>query len=357
MFPGHPKALVDGAMGEIGAAAAKGAAMPAAARQSMLAALRKDPLAPAPFLVDGTIAQMAGEDRRAELLFLAARMRDPRGPAPRYFLADRYFKTNRIDQGLIEIAALARISEQASRPLAPALAAYARTPGAIPRLRRFFAGAPAVRDTTLDVLASDPANVGLVLALAPPLPLHQSPPPSWQGRLLGSLVVAGDYAAADTVWRRINGIRDRGLLYDPQFRDRSAAPPFNWQLTSGSGGVAEASGSGGLDVIYYGREDITLATQLIRLAPGTYRLAMRVEAPVSATGLEWSLSCAAGDSKPFFQLPLDNSKQNVLSGTFAIPAGNCPVQWIALRGKPREVSETAQVTISSLALTQLGGAR
>ena len=78
---------------------------------------------------------------------------------------------------------------------------------------------------------------------------------------------------------------------------------------------------------------------------------------MSATGLEWSVTCAAADSKPFFQLPLDSAKQGVLSGSFAIPTGNCPVQWIALRGKPREVSETAQATISALALTQPGGAR
>ena len=136
MFPGHPQALIDRAMGDIGAAAAKGAGMPSSATQQMMIAARKDPLAPTPFLIEGTIAQLAGHDRRAEALFLAARWRDPRAPAARYFLADRYLRTNRIAAGLVEMAALARISERASQPLAPALAAYARSPGASTRIAR-----------------------------------------------------------------------------------------------------------------------------------------------------------------------------------------------------------------------------
>ena len=354
MFAGHPDALIDRAMGEIGAAAAKGGAMPESARRAMGDAARKDPMAPEPYLVDGTIAQMKGDGGRAEALFAAARLRDPRTPAARYFLADRYLRTNRIAAGLVEMAALTRISEKASQPLAPALAAYARTPGAIPQLRKFFAGAPLIRDSTLYILASDPANTNLILALAPPLPIHQTPPPDWQAALVRSLVAAGNTAAAEDIWRRINGIRNRGLLYDPQFRDRSTAPPFNWTLTSGSGGVAEASGAGGLDVIYYGREEIGLASQLILLAPGTYRLAMRVDAPVSANGLAWSIACGNGGQKPFVTLPLDAARGGILTGSFSIPAANCAVQTIVLVGRPNENSDTAQVTISALRLEPLG---
>lgn len=350
MFPGHPQLLIDRAMSEIGAAAANGAGMPAAARQTMMIAGRKAPLAPTPFLVDGTIAQISGNDRRAEALFIAARLRDPRAPAARYFLADRYLRTNRIAAGLVEMAALARISEKASQPLAPALAAYARSPGAIPQLKQFFASAHATRDMTLEILSADPANADLVLALAPPLPLRQTPPPAWQVVLVRALVTAGNYAAAENIWRRINGITHRGLLYDPEFRDQSTAPPFNWQLASGSGGVAEASGAGGLDVIYYNREEVALATQLLRLGPGTYRLAMRVEAPVSANGLAWSIACDSGDHKPLLLLPLDPAHNGVVAGTFSIPAEACAVQWIQLRGRPGDGSDTAQATISALRL-------
>ena len=349
-FASHPAALIDSAMRDIGSAASKSQAMPASAEHAMLQAARKAPLAPEPFLVGGTMAQMAGDDGGAEAMFMAARLRNPRAPAARYFLADRFLRTNRIAAGLDEMAALAKLSEHAATPFAPALAAYARSPGAIPQLRRFFAGAPATRDMTLELLSQDPANTELVLALAPPLPLHQSPSPSWPAILVQGLVTAHNYGPAEALWQRINGVERRGLLYDPQFRDQSAAPPFNWRLSSGSAGVAEASGAGGLDIIYYGREETVFAAQMIRLDPGSYRLAMRVEAPVSASGMAWFVTCAAGDSQGLLQLPLEAAQKGVLAAGFTVPAGNCPVQWIALRGKPGDSSDTAQVTISDLAL-------
>ena len=354
LFAAHPDQLTDRAMREIGSAAAKGGVIPASARRAMVAVAIQKPLSPVPFLVAGTNAQIDGSGQRAEALFLAARLRDPRAPAARYFLADRYLRTNRIAAGLVEMAALTAIAEKASAPLAPALAAYARSPGAIPQLRQFFAGSPAVRDRTLTTLADNAANADIIMALAPPLPARQSPPPNWPERLVNSLIAAGDYASADRVWRQINGTKHRGLLYDPQFRDRSASPPFNWQFIAGSGGLAESSSNGGLNVIYYGRDDVGLATQMIRLAPGTYRLAMRVDVPVSADGLAWSVACVNDRQKPLLRLPLDGARNGVITGNFAVPTSGCDVQWIELRGRPGDTSETAQATISSLRLEPLG---
>jgi hypothetical protein len=154
------------------------------------------------------------------------------------------------------------------------------------------------------------------------------------------------------VWRRLTGITNRGLLYNPQFRDSFAPPPFNWQLTSGSTGVAEASGGGGLDVIYYGREDASLAVQTLLLAPGRYRLSMRIEAPTSAAGLEWVLACV-GSNGPVLRLPLDSARKGIVSGEFIVPGTSCPAQLIELRGKPPETAATAQLTISDLRLDRL----
>ena len=350
LFPGHPAALIDGAMRDIGTAAAKGGPMPASAERAIRVVAREAPLAVEPFLVNGTIAQIAGDGRRAEALFLAARLRDPRAPAARYFLADRYLRTNRIAAGLNEMSVLATLSQSASQPLGPALAAYARTPGAIPQLRKFFVGAPANRDTTLDILSQDPANAALVFALAPALPLHQSPSPTWPGTLVHALVIAGDYTTADDVWRQINGIQSRGLLYDPQFRDRTSPPPFSWQLTSGSAGVAAPSSGGGLDVIYYGREETVLAAQLVRLGAGNFRLAMRLDAPLGASNLAWTVTCAAVSSQALLRLPLTPTTKNMVAASFAVPQTSCPVQWIELRGKPGDTEQTSQVTISQLQL-------
>lgn len=354
VFASHPDALTDRAMGEIGTAAARGETVPPTAQLAIAAVARKAPLAPDPFLVEGTIAEMAAEPTRAERLFLAARDRNPRSQGARYFLADRYLKTNRILPGLIEMGVLARLSERAAQPLIPALAAYARTPGAVAQLRRYFVHAPATRDRTLALLAADARNAPLILSLAPEA-LDGAAPAEWHANLVRSLVVAGDYAGADALWRRIAGVANRGLLFNPQFRSSEAPPPFNWQFSSGTSGVAEPSGSGGLDIIYYGRDEITLATQLLRLDPGRFRLAMRVEGSSRASGLAWNILCVPSNGA-LLRLPLGTSGKGGFGGAFAVPATGCPAQVLELRGRPSESSQTAQLTIFDLKLEPLAAA-
>src|SRR5213075_2269622 len=63
LFPGHPAAQMESAMRQIGASAAKGGGVPVSAHQAMLSAARTAPLAPDPFLVEGTIVQMRGDPR------------------------------------------------------------------------------------------------------------------------------------------------------------------------------------------------------------------------------------------------------------------------------------------------------
>ena len=81
-----------------------------------------------------------------------------------------------------------------------------------------------------------------------------------------------------------------GDLIDPRF-ERGAMPPFGWELASGSAGVAEPTGDGSLHVLFYGRDNLALARQLLLLKPGRYRLSMRVNgAEPSAESLSWAVS-------------------------------------------------------------------
>lgn len=350
-FGSHPEALSDRAMGEIGSAAARGATVPASARRAMISVSRNAPLAPDPFLVEGTIAEMNRDPARAERLFLAARNRDPRSQGARYFLADRFLKTNRILPGLVELGALARLSERAAQPLIPALAAYARTPGATTELRRYFKLSPVARDQTLSLLAQDASNAPLILSLAPEA-LAGGAPADWHGRLIQSLVTAGDYAGADALWRRVSGVANRGLVFNPEFRASTAPPPFNWQYPVGSAGVAEATGSGGLDVVYYGREEAVLALQMLRLAPGGYRLSLRADGPSRRDGLAWTIACVP-DKAALLRLPIGTGEKGRIAGAFAVPATGCPAQMLELRARPADVPQTEQVTILDLRLEPL----
>ena len=347
-FDSHPAAVADKAMTQIGTAAARGQSVPALARRAMIDLARLAPLSDDPFLVEGTIAQMAGNTKRSERLFVTARDRNPRSQGARYFLADLYLKTDRIFPGLVEMGVLARLSETASQSLAPALADYARSPGATDQLRRYFATSPAVRDSTLALLASDARNKSIVLALAP-RQRPGAPAAEWQGRLVQALIASGDYAGAEALWSRFAGVHDRGRLFNPQFRKLHAPPPFNWTVSAGSAGVAEATGDGGLDVIYYGREEAAFASQVLRLAPGRYRLAMRVDGPAPAAGLAWTIMCLRG-SAALLHLPVGIVAKGDVAGNFTVPATDCEAQTLELRGRPVELSGSVQTTITNLRL-------
>lgn len=339
-FPGHATMTADRAMSAVGLAARQGHPLPPEAKRDLAELARKEPLRPEPFLVAGASAQLAGDGARSEKLFLAARDRHLRSAAARFVLADRLLRTGRVEAGLVEMAVLARLQPKTAQPLVPAVAAYARSPGAIDPLRRFFADAPDMRDPVLLALARDPANAPLVLTLAP-APVTKPPYPEWQTTLLGALVAAGKVGEAERMWARLSGIDRKPLVVNPSFSAQTLPPPFGWTIGSGSAGVAEIRPGGGLDLIYYGREPFDLARQLLVLAPGRYRLTSRVQGADASDMVTWKITCL--DNRPLGQVRLGQT------GMFAVPQ-NCAGQNLILAAVPADPTRTVQATVTAVAI-------
>jgi hypothetical protein len=111
--------------------------------------------------------------------------------------------------------------------------------------------------------------------------------------------------------------------------------------------MAEPDGRGGLEVLYYGRANATLASQLLLLRPGQYRLAMTIEAAGREEGaIRWSVRCAA-EKMPLADLPLRAGNNAV---EFGVPPG-CEAQWLELRGMAGDLPRTSELTIRGLQLT------
>ena len=355
-WPAHPQVQLSLAMGEIGRLAGAGEpASPQAIARAMDAA-KSAPLAIEPFLIKGAVATAAGKP--TVHLFAEAKRRDPRSAAARYFLAQYYLATGRIAEGLAEAAMLARVVPGGGDALVPGLAAYARSPGAVDHLRRVLEGDPALAEQVLVLLARDAANTDLVLALAGDRAGPAArPAPAWHGVLIGALVARGDYARAHGIWRRFSGVTGpRALLFNPAFSASDAPPPFNWTLSSGEFGVAEAMPPGGVQIIYYGRSNGEFASQLLLLEPGTYQLAMQVAREGSAgspSGLAWSVECASG-AWALLSLPLGGAPgaARPLSGRFTVPA-NCPAQRLRLVGTAGDMSASEQARIAALRLDRV----
>lgn len=352
LWPGHPEILRNQVMAEIGTIAARGERIPPQLLMQVEQIARQLPLAPEPFLIHGALAQIEGREEQAERLYLEARRRDPRSPAARYFLTERYLRTGRVEQALGEMAVLSRLTG-AVGAFGPALANYARTPGAVPHLRRFFAMAPEFEPVVLSVLAADAKNLGLIATLWSGARVAEpGGQGDWQALIVRKLVEAGDFTRAHAAWRRFSGIAGpvRGI-FNPQFQRLDAPPPFNWTFGS-AGGLAQPTGSGELELIYFGRDEAVLAQQLLLLAPGRYVLGMQVGGDVKAgSGIAWSVECVGGQ-RPLLTLPVERRAAGRAQASFVVPPG-CPAQQLRLSGTPGEFPRAIEFTVGQLQLTRL----
>jgi hypothetical protein len=351
LWPSHPEVLVNRAMGEIGTLAARGQAPSPAILRKVDEVARKAPLAPEPFLIRGAMARVQGRDDLAERLLAAALARDPRSEAVRYLLADLYLHTGRPSRALLEMGVFARLMPAAAAQVVPAIAAFAKAPGAVPRLRGFFRRFPELEPLVLLELSKDARNVDLVLALASGADSSPKDAVSgWFETLVYQLVAEGNFAKAYETWRAVAGVR-RGArgLFNPTFEKISPPPPFNWRFAS-SGGVAEPLGDGRLRVTFYGSENTALADQLLLLPPGRYQLNMDVSGQFGEeSAVAWLLVCLPSGNS-ILNLPVDQAASNV-KGTFSVEAG-CTAQRLELIGSASEFPKPIEFSISRLKLTR-----
>jgi hypothetical protein len=350
VWPGHPDVELWQGLTEIGNASRLRRPVSPGVLATIRDAAIRAPLAPEPFLVRGVQAQIAGDEAAAGSAFLAAKLRDGRSVPARYFLAEHAFRTGNARQGLTEIAFLSKFVPNGAASLAPYLGTYARDPRNWPQLRALFRSDPVVADAALSVLAADASNARLVQSLADPASAPKTA--SWPARLVASLIAAQDYAAARELWKRASRVGGADVpIFDPDFKGSDALPPFNWTLTSSTAGLAERR-NGGLHVIFYGQDDGVMASQLLLLKPGRYRLSMRI-AGDSAHGsaLHWVLTCV-----PAKTAVLDFDLARAAGGAveFTVPQ-SCPAQSFELVGRTQDVPQQADVTISALRMERQGG--
>ena len=348
-WSGHPASEIGVAMTEIARASRARRPVPESAFAQIADAAAKAPLAPEPFLVRGVQAGLAGDVRAAQRAFEAAQWRDPRSLPAAYFLADRYFRAGDLTQGLREVAALARLSPDGGTAAAPYIAQYATSPANWPALRALFATNPGLAQRVLTTLASNAQTVPAALALSGP---RESENQQWLQVLVNTLVQAGDYAKAHAAWARLagGGAHAGELVHDPDFRDSIAPPPFNWQFTSSTVGLAERQKGGRLHVLYYGDEDGTLANQLLLLGPGRYRLTMRLVGEAArAHALTWSLWCDKA-AQPLASITLDIAAAR--GWQFEVPSG-CAAQWLKLSGTSADMPQQTDISVTDLTLTKV----
>lgn len=346
-WSGHPASLISLGMTEIARSTRARRPVPQWAFDDIASAAMKSPLAADPFLVRGVQAGLSGNTALAQRAFEAAQWRDPRSLPAAYFLADRYFRSGNITGGLREVGALARLSPDGGTAAVPYLAQYAGNPANWPALRSLFASSPQLEHPLLIALASDVRTVPAALALGNP---HENGNQPWLGQVVDSLIKSGEYPRAFAVWRRMAGrsAEPTALVRDADFRDSVSPAPFNWQLTSSTVGLAERQ-RGQLHVLFYGDEDGALASQLLLLPPGSYKVSFRLTGdPARAHALTWAVWCDKA-TQALSAVTLDAAASRGWS--FNVPAG-CQAQWLRLSGVSADVPQQVDVSIGGLTLTK-----
>ena len=348
LWPSHPEVQLSLALTEIATAAREGRPVSPAAFRTVASASRKAPLAPEPFLVRGVQAQLAGNLALAEKAFGEARWRDGRSLPARYFLAEHYLRQREAAKGLREIVALTRLIPRGELQLAPYVARYAHSPANRDQLRALFRTEPSLEHSVLATLAADPRNADLIVALSNPQ--RRSAKSPWLPALLESLVADRQYSKARQIWAGVSHVRldPRNLVFDPHFVRPDEPAPFNWTLTSSTVGLAERQRGGGLHVLYYGQEDGPLASQLLVLPAGVYRLVTKAAGGARADPLRWTVVCAPTNA-PIASAPLRSATGG--GWRFRVP-GDCAAQRLELAGVSSEAPQQIDVTIQGISLVR-----
>jgi hypothetical protein len=213
-------------------------------------------------------------------------------------------------------------------------------------MRALFHSQPWLEDNVLEALAMDARNTEAILAVADTR--HRRADSRWLPILLQHLVSNGDYRRARMLWQGIGGGRTGGqLLYDADFIAAGTPSPFNWALTTSTLGLAERQKGKRLHVIFYGNDDGVLASELVLLPPGDYRLEMQIVGqPVHPEALSWTIRCDKS-REPISSLAISDTAAR--GWTFQVPP-NCPAQWLELSARSGEVAQQSEATITALKL-------
>lgn len=169
--------------------------------------------------------------------------------------------------------------------------------------------------------------------------------------LVEELAAQGAFAQARRIHDAFQPAR-KGWVADPDFSRPDQAYPFGWRLIeTGEIGAARGVVAGRSVLTYQAPSGAggVVATQVLTLPKGAYRLAVRTAAADAAAAPYWTLSCAGAGGPRLLQL--DQPREAGASGTadFAVPDG-CSGQLLALRLRgadaPTQSGAVASVSVS-----------
>lgn len=318
-------------------------------------ALAGAPLSYEPFFVAaaagfrGTAAQ--GTPADAALLREALR-RNGRAREAHLLLLRHAVGAGNIQEAIGEIAVLSRLTNGGTDKLMAALGTAITNQRQADDALAGLAPHPELFGPFLIGYAQGPKPAPLSVHLVTHLPRTALAEPKVREIAVSLLVSAQAFSEARNLWGAAPG--KTTLINNPDFKSAPAHPPFDWTLTEDATGVAERAATGGLSVAYYGREPGIIASQLLTLVPGRYKVRLEYRTDSGSPGaLGLGLRCAGAAGSLFIQ-PLNGKLGTVqfLTVSFVVPAQGCAGQFVSIAGRVQESRDPQDASIRRLDVLQ-----
>jgi hypothetical protein len=328
------------------------------------AALTREPMNVTALRTLGLALERAGDQAGANrIMFLAAGL-GWRDVGLQLWLIKAYALKNDVFSALRRANALARTNHLPEITY-PLFLASITDDQLRPALAQQMADRPLWRGNFFYRLLQLPANqMPYVEKLVSELAKLGSPiNPQERAIYLTRLVQVGQGQAAYAYWlreQRIAGGDASLLAWDGGFEHvppvGALGAPFEWRLSPESTGVVGIipSSKEGQQLSVSPGHDFsgTLVSQMVVLQPGRYRLAARVEGDAASAGLRWTIRCLPANNELALNAGLGDAEFGTV--TFAVPAGNCAAQTLAIDMGSGGGDAGGDVTIDDLSIRKIG---
>lgn len=334
-------------------------------------AIAADPLNSTALYLLGWSANADGERQRATALMQAAAKRSFRETPAVYDLLLRSFEAHQYGQVLDYADAILRTASRMTHYVVPIVARVAEDGNAKDLLAEQLARNPPWRGALLARLPGAVKDARTPLNILLALRDSGAPPSSDELRGYIDVLIRNNlYELAYYTWLQFlspDDLTRTGLLYNGSFDRPFSGLPFDWVIRRGAGVTIQVSSEAGLNQgqalnieFGYGRIDFGGVSQMVLLAPGTYRFRGRFKGEIAGRrGLVWRIACAGkrdflGESE---MMVGSAPTWRTFSFSFEVPQEpSCRAQQVSLALDARSTSEklvSGQVWYGELAIERM----
>lgn len=325
-------------------------------------ALASAPLASEPFAAiaaDSLVHNPRGTTGREPALLAEALRRDPRSRAGRILLMRHLAVTGDIGGAFAQLDVLYRLNPVLVTRAMDSIAGLVNTPKRMDAALAALTGRPNLYEPFVDGMVGKGKPREIVVRLAQGLPANVLARPDIRRSIVGQLIEVREFALAKSIWQAGLAKPSTALVFSPDFADRQASPPFNWQLFETTSGAASRVNPRGLGVNYYDRSPGRLARQIVTLPPGRYRLYAEFKlVSGQADNLRLRIGCFGG-AEPLAEIRLfgSGSALQKTEAGFEVPSQACSGQELAVWGVVTERRSETEVELQRIDILPGGGGR